>query len=628
MQNSAKKQNPRKRGTSTAVDDEQAPGPSKRPRATKGQSAKSKGKAKVSTQPSEWPEYFDALFKVGICPLRSQKVLGHMFFFQIFKALNTVLAFCSSRKQLAITFPVVRASVEGLLRHPLELSKVAELKALLPDIISFAYIPTAQLRIHEDSVKQVTQDRSSSASKSADFSLPPSSIGSDTRPLGLTVDDEDEHVLVLDFHETTKGKKTSNPGFMYTLPPALTPAATKKLVEKRNERFVQAVNELLQATPEGENPADLLQAAARDHIPIDPNKPKTQEPSREVPDPQHRPAIEDVILDIQQQQWYSEQISYHRIFDAKLGQNAELAEPLPESIQTALREARKINSLYTHQVAAINALSEGQHVIVSTSTASGKSVIYQVPLLRFLKSDSHAKAIFIYPTKALAQDQKAALEQLLCACPGLEHIKVSTYDGDTPQEHRREIRETASVIFTNFDMIHASILPHEDVWRSFLKYIKLVAVDELHYYAGIFGSHVAQVIRRFRRVCAAIGNKRVQFVSCSATIAKPSRHMSDMFGVSNVVEVTEDGAPAGRKDFLIWQPPLKDPQDPDSGHKSALSEATALMRYLMARGVRVILFCKIRKACEQAMKQLRGELTADGRLDILGKVMAYRGGTS
>ncbi|CAL1704265.1 unnamed protein product [Somion occarium] len=574
----------------------------KRPRISRAQPSKSKGKAKATSHVDVlgWPEHFES-------------------------ALNTVLAFCSSRKQLAITFPVVRTSVEGLLRHPLELSKVAELKALLPDLINFAYIPSAQLRIHEDSAKDVMQSQTGAT---ADFSLPQGPVNTNMRPAGLSIDDDEEHVLVLDFIDPSKGKKTSNLGFLYSLPPALTPAATKKLVEKRNDRFVQAVNELLQATPAGENPVDLLQAAARDHIPISPNKSKTIEAPRVVPDPQHRPAIDDVIVEIQEQEWYEDQIVHRRVLEAKQGQLAELDPPLPENILTALKDARKITSLYTHQVAAINALANGQHVIVSTSTASGKSVIYQVPLLKFLEADPYAKAILIYPTKALAQDQKAALEQLLCACPGLEHKRVATYDGDTPHEHRAGIRETASVIFTNFDMIHASILPHEDVWRSFLKNVKLVAVDELHYYSGVFGSHVAQVIRRFRRVCAAVGNRRVQFVSCSATIAKPGQHMSNMFGVSNVAEVTEDGAPSGRKDFLIWTPPLRDSQDPSSGFKSSISEATALMRFLMARGIRVIMFCKIRKSCEQAMKALRAELTADGRLDILGKVMAYRGGYS
>ncbi|KAI0637127.1 DEAD/H helicase [Trametes polyzona] len=582
--------------------------PAKKPRATRKGSTKKKA-AQTDDAPV-WPEYFNDLFKV-------------------FKALNTVLAFCSSRKNFAITFPVVRSSVESLLHAPLELEKVAELKALLPEVVKFAYTPRSELRIHSDQ-----HPGSGRRERSPDYAAFQTAGASSSRVNDV---DADEHVLVLDFMDNSRGKKTAASGLAYALPPALSPAATKKLVERRNERFTQAVNELLNATSINDDPVALLRAAARDHIPVHPgvNRPlgvasqsDTKEKYRTVPDPDSRPAIEEVVQEIEQQEWYAEQIVHKRIYGAKDGQLAVLDPPLSESIVQALRDSRKITSLYTHQVAAINALSHGKNVIVSTSTASGKSVIYQVPLLQFLEDDPQSTAIFIYPTKALAQDQRAALEQLLCNCPGLEHIQVSTYDGDTPQELRAGIRENASVIFTNFDMIHASILPHEDAWRRFLKNLQIVAVDELHYYHGIFGSHVAQVMRRLRRVCAAVGNRRARFVTCSATISKPGQHMRNIFGVDNVEEVTEDGAPSGRKDFLVWNAPLKDPMDPSLGRVHSMTEATRLMRFLMARGVRVILFCKIRKSCELAMKALRQELTADGRIDILERVMSYRGGYS
>ncbi|GJE86964.1 DEAD/DEAH box helicase [Phanerochaete sordida] len=442
--------------------------------------------------------------------------------------------------------------------------------------------------------------------------------------------DDDEHVLVLDFEDSSKGQKMSNG--LLAPPPALTPAATKKLVERRNERFERAIHELIEATPKHEDPVVLLQAAARDHIPIDPNNKASlaniaaSQGPRQVPEPANRPSIESVLEEIRQQEWYNGQIVYDRTVDAKEGQTAALDELLPESVAEALQNARSISSFYTHQVAAINALEQGEHVIVSTSTASGKSVIYQVPFLRFLEQDHESTAIFIYPTKALAQDQKQALEQLLAACPGMESINVATYDGDTPQEERRAIRESASVIFTNFDMMHFSILPHEELWRRFLKNLKLVAVDELHYYSGTFGSHVAQVLRRFRRICAAVGNRHVRFVSCSATITNPGKYMRQMFGVDDVEEITEDGAPSGRKDYLVWDPPPIDPMIPALGRQSALQEATRLARFLMERGIRLIVFCTIRKSCELFFKALRAELTAHGRLDILKRVMSYRGG--
>ncbi|KIJ17065.1 hypothetical protein PAXINDRAFT_111778 [Paxillus involutus ATCC 200175] len=560
--------------------------PAKKPRT----SAKPKGNQK---QDIVWPEYFQ-------------------------DALNTVLAFVSSRKHLATTFPVVRSSVEGLLKRPLDLAKVAELKALLPDLIKFAYIPRNEMRIHPETVMQSLGRRNS-----LDFSLSGQGPSTSSQLPGI---EEDEHVLILEFAENSKGKKDQS-GLGLSLPPAMSPAKTKKLIENRDQRFSRAVNELLSATSVGEDPVDLLQAAARDHIPVNP---KVKEPPKasNIPSPEERHSIDEVIREIQEQEWYRNQIVDRRTFEAREARQGTLDEPLSESIQQALREARKITSLYLHQTAAINAIARKKHVIVSTSTASGKSVIYQVPLLRFLEEDPSATAIFVYPTKALAQDQRSALEQLLWACPGLQHVNVATYDGDTPQERRAEIRGTASVIFTNFDMIHASILPHEELWRTFLKNLKLLAVDELHYYADLFGSHVAQIVRRFRRVCAAVGNRRTIFVSCSATIAKPAQHMRRLFGIEEVEEITEDGAPSGLKDYLIWDRSYTDDQARGLGRHSSISEATRLMRFLMERGIRVILFCKIRKACELTMKTLRMELSAEGRLDILAKVMPYRGGYS
>ncbi|KIK92020.1 hypothetical protein PAXRUDRAFT_13476 [Paxillus rubicundulus Ve08.2h10] len=558
-------------------------GSSKKPAKKPRTSARPNGNQK---QDVVWPEYFQDLRKV-------------------FKALNTVLAFVSSRKHLATTFPTVRSSVEGLLKGPLDLARVAELKALLPDLIKFAYIPQNEIRIHAETVMQSLGRRNS-----PDFSISGQGPLSSSQLPGM---EEDEHVLILEFAENSKGKKHQS-GLGLSLPPAMSLAKTKNLIENRDERFSCAVNKLLSATPAGEDPVDLLQAAARDHIPVNP---KAKEPPKasKIPSPEERDSIDEVIREIQEQDWYRNQIVDRRTFEAREARQGTLDEPLSESIQQALRDSRKITSLYLHQAATINAVATKKHVIVSTSTASGKSVIYQVPLLRLLEEDPSTTAIFVYPTKALAQDQRSALEQLLWACPGLQHINVATYDGDTPQERRAEIRQTASVIFTNFDMIHASILPHEELWRTFLKNLKLLAVDELHYYADLFGSHVAQIIRRFRRVCAAVGNRRTIFVSCSATIAKPAQHMKRLFGIEEVEEITEDGAPSGLKDYLIWDRPYTDDEARGLGRHSSISEATRLMRFLMERGIRT-------------MKTLRMELSAEGRLDILAKVMPYRGGYS
>ncbi|KAI0703572.1 P-loop containing nucleoside triphosphate hydrolase protein [Cytidiella melzeri] len=596
----------------STVDDNRQP-PHKKPRLYKRKSAKDNIKPFSGPDPTEWPEYFQELFK----------------------ALNTVLAFCSSRKALAITFPVVRESVERLLKRPLDLAQVAELKALLPNLVRFAYIPRLDLQVHEsENIKR--------RGTSPDYAARSSSASHSLKQLH-----EGEHVLVLDFEDNSKGKK---PGQRYTcnfsstnlahavysrtlsLPPALTPAATKKLIERRNDTFEEAVRELIKATPFDDDPVAILQAAARDHIPIDPTNKSSiesisasQSKPKVVPDSEHRPSIESLIREIKEQDWFADQIVFERTIAEKEPKIAELYPPLSDRLTEALASSRQITSFYSHQVEAIAALDKGKSVIVSTSTASGKSVIYQVPLMRFLEQNPQSTAIFIYPTKALAQDQRQALQQLLYSCPGLEHIQVATYDGDTPQDERKRIRESASVIFTNFDMIHFSVLPHEEMWRSrFLKNLKLLAVDELHYYTGTFGSHVAQILRRFRRICAAIGNRRLQFVSCSATITEPGMYMQRMFGIE--AKVTKDGAPAGRKDLLVWDAPPVDEMDPALGRQSTLKEAIRLARFLMERGIRLIVFCTIRKSCEMFFKALRAELTAHGRVDILERVMSYRGG--
>ncbi|KAJ7684713.1 P-loop containing nucleoside triphosphate hydrolase protein [Mycena polygramma] len=471
-------------------------------------------------------------------------------------------------------------------------------------------MPRNELLVHD--VQYLTSKKPSG---DADFRLP------DANEEG-----NEDHVLVLEFVDKSNGKKVDGPEQMLTAPPSLTPAAMKKMIEKRNERFSQAVNELIHATGATEDPVALLKAAARDHVPIDPSNPASW-PRVTIPEPKDRPSVDAVIAEIMQQEWYLNQVVERRTIDAKVGQIGILNRPLSQIVSDALRSSRSISSLYTHQTAAIDAINMGKNVIVSTSTASGKSVIYQVPVLQFLEANSSSTALFVYPTKALAQDQRAALEQLIACCPGLEHLTIATYDGDTPQERRAGIRATASVIFTNFDMIHASILPHEDLWRTFLKNLKIFAIDELHYYSGLLGSHVAQITRRFRRVLVALGNKRAIFVSCSATISNPSLHMQRITGIdaSDIEVVTEDGAPSGVKDFVIWNPPSNAETD---RHVSPISEAITLMKFLMKRGVRTILFCKIRKVCELAMKHLRVELTKDGRFDILERVKSYRGGYS
>ncbi|KAG8705624.1 hypothetical protein FRC09_002844 [Ceratobasidium sp. 395] len=417
----------RKRSDSTV-----AAGPSKTPvqRATNAiPKARAKPKATGTSKPeAEWPVFFQDLFKV-------------------FKALNTVIAFCSSRKHLALTFSVVCKSVEGLLKRPLELERVAQIKALLPDLIRFAYLNAHELRVN-----------AASASDDKD-KFDPYAPSNFAAPV-----DENEHVLVLDFVESGNGPRAptgNTPGSGFMLPVALTPTAMKKLIEKRNERFSTAVDELIAACMvTSEDPVALLTNAARDHIPVDPTAilDQTHASSSKlalpVPTPKDRKTIEEVIAELKLSEdeghRYRDQIVHERVFEMREARWGKLDRPLPDSVSSALKSARNVTGFYSHQTEAINAIWSGKNVIVSTSTASGKSIIYQVPILCALQKDKDVTAIFIYPTKALAQDQKAAVEQLLQECPGLQNIKVATYDGDTPQDQRAIVRKTASIIFTNF----------------------------------------------------------------------------------------------------------------------------------------------------------------------------------
>ncbi|KAF8721902.1 hypothetical protein AX14_010114 [Amanita brunnescens Koide BX004] len=537
---------------------------------------------------SNWPEYFVSLFKV-------------------FKALNTVLAFVSLKNHLATTFPVIRSSVEGLLKRPLLLSEVASLKMLIPDTIKFSYVPRTQIQIHENSIAATQRG-------TVDFSLP------------LTgQSEEDEHVLVLEFMDDFKKKRSTNIGFPYSTPRTLSSSAVQKLVESRNRTFERAVNDLI-LTTSPEHAAELVHQFGQDHIPVNPRiNGAIERTELSVPAWESRPSVASTIEELFLQEWYKGQMIHRRFTEGRTGQTAQVVPTLPDAVIEALR-SRNIHELYTHQVAAIQSINQGKNVVVSTSTASGKSIIYQVPLLCSLLLDPTSKAIFVYPTKALAQDQQASLRQLLSHCPGLENILVSTYDGDTPKEARAGIRDASSVIFTNFDMLHASILPHEELWRGFFQSTKLFVIDELHYYSGLMASHVAYIVRRFRRLSSAVGNHGIRFVSCSATISDPLLHMKSLLGIQaiDISVVTEDGAPSGPKEYLIWDSVPTDTQK----RPSSLSEATRLMSFLMKRGLRVILFCKIRKICELAMKSLRADLSSGGRYDILERIQPYRGGYS
>ncbi|MBU1746080.1 MAG: DEAD/DEAH box helicase, partial [Chloroflexi bacterium] len=229
------------------------------------------------------------------------------------------------------------------------------------------------------------------------------------------------------------------------------------------------------------------------------------------------------------------------------------------------------------------------------------------------------RALYIFPTKALAQDQLRALKELAANC--LPDLKVETYDGDTPQAQRTGIRAQAQVILTNPDMLSLGILPNHAIWSRFFSNLKYVVVDEAHIYRGVFGSHVANVLRRLRRVCAHYG-ATPQFICCSATVANPGEHMARIVGVEPAV-VDRDGSPHGPRDFALWNPPLVDAQS--GARRSANSEATHLFVELVMDGIRNITFTRSRRTAELIQLYARGVLS-DQAPKLVDKVRTYRAG--
>jgi DEAD/DEAH box helicase domain-containing protein len=291
------------------------------------------------------------------------------------------------------------------------------------------------------------------------------------------------------------------------------------------------------------------------------------------------------------------------------------AELHPEVL--AALERAGIERLYSHQARALHAAWEGP-LIVTTGTASGKSLCFNLPTLDVLCRDPHARALYLYPTKALAQDQARALARF-----GLgERLRPAIYDGDTPREARTQVRRRANVVLTNPDMLHLGILPHHEAWATFFANLAVVVVDEAHVYRGVFGSHVANVLRRLRRVAAAYATEP-RFLLASATIANPLELAERLTGLEGVGLIDEDGSPAPQRQIAMWNPPLTDAAL--GARRSALGEAAELLARLVREGARAICFMKSRKGVELLARLVREELEAEDAA-LADLVVPYRAG--
>ena len=328
----------------------------------------------------------------------------------------------------------------------------------------------------------------------------------------------------------------------------------------------------------------------------------------------------DVLSTIKRHPDYDGQIVHVEAIPHKEGAYSGPRAKFKPALERAL-SALKLGTLFSHQTRALDALSEGANVMVATPAASGKSLIYNTAVVNNILEDRATAALYLFPTKALAQDQWRALNELLQADRGLGKITVSTFDGDTPTEERGRIRRSAQIVLTNPDMLHFGMLPNHKNWSRMLSRLKYVVLDEAHVYRGVFGSHVANILRRLRRVCRLYGSSP-QFILCSATIANPKEHAEALVGRDFEV-VSEDGSPSGNKTFTFWNPPIID--EARSARRSTTTEATFLFTRLVARGIRTLAFARTRRVAE--LIYMYSKENFDRTLPELGqRISPYRAG--
>jgi DEAD/DEAH box helicase domain-containing protein len=293
---------------------------------------------------------------------------------------------------------------------------------------------------------------------------------------------------------------------------------------------------------------------------------------------------------------------------------------IPDGLHPALKQAlanKGIKALYSHQRHAYDLVTRGENVCVVTPTASGKTMCYNLPVLQAVLKDDGIRALYIFPTKALAQDQLAEIEDT--AGQGGFKVKGFTFDGDTPASKRRLARETGQIIITNPDMLHQAILPHHPRWAKLFSSLAYVIVDEMHQYRGVFGSHVANVLRRFKRICAFYGT-RPRFILASATIANPGELALGLTG-EEVTVIDESGAPASEKHFIFCHPGTPD-RDGEIRH-SAINAAARIASRFVKNGIQTLVFARSRMSCELLVQYLRDAYPNDFEKH---RIQGYRGG--
>jgi DEAD/DEAH box helicase domain-containing protein len=328
-------------------------------------------------------------------------------------------------------------------------------------------------------------------------------------------------------------------------------------------------------------------------------------------------SLESLLLQLRADHSFMHDVAAWERVPARPARYAPWPPALDPRLIEALR-ARGIDRLYTHQAAAFEAVTRGQNPIIVTSTASGKTLCYNLPVLDTLLREPQATALYLFPTKALANDQLAALADLSASLP--RPIAMRTYDGDTSRERRKAARSAGGILITNPDMLHIGILPHHTQWAALFEALRYVVIDELHTYRGIFGSHFANVLRRLKRICAFYGSSP-QFISTSATIANPAQLGENLLEES-IALIDDDGAPRGEKHWILINPPLIDPAT--GQRRSVLLHARDLAARLIRADVQTIVFARARLTTEVLLTYLREAAASNGGDPAV--IHGYRGG--
>ena len=310
-------------------------------------------------------------------------------------------------------------------------------------------------------------------------------------------------------------------------------------------------------------------------------------------------------------------ITFQRTIAARPPKFGDWPPDIPDELRSVL-ESRGIRHLYSHQAEAIGLIQKGKNVVVVTPTASGKTLCYNLPILAHLRRKPDARALYLFPTKALSQDQMLELNDL--AGELKQPLKIYTFDGDTPASARRTIRSSGHIVVTNPDMLHTGILPHHTLWIRLFENLEYVVVDELHQYRGVFGSHMANLMRRLRRICAFYG-AHPQFISCSATIANP-RELAERVFDRPFELVDRNGAPQGEKHFVFYNPPVI---NKELGiRRSVINEANRWATQFIKEGIQTIVFARSRLRVEILTTYLKRAMTRLKKDP--DRITGYRGG--